>query len=116
MKIGLGGGDSLAVDLADKRWQIVEIPLSTFGISDADPSFEIDSVRIYGRLKGVAYIADLVLVAATPPIDTAVHQAQINPRPAAFHLAQNFPNPFNQSTVIRIDLEVRAEVELAVTI
>ena len=114
VKIGLGGGDSLAVDLADKRWQTVEIPLSTFGISDAGPPFEIDSVRISGYLKGVAYISDLVLVAATPPIDTAVHEAQVNARPAAFHLAQNFPNPFNQSTVIRIDLEARAEVELAV--
>ena len=114
MKLGLGGGDSLAVDLADKRWQTVEIPLSTFGVSDADPSFEIDSVRIFGYLKGVAHIADLALVAATPPIDTAVHEAQVDARPAAFNLAQNFPNPFNQSTVIRIDLETRAEMELAV--
>ena len=114
VKLGLGGGDSLAVDLADKRWQIVEIPLSTFGVSDADPPFKIDSVRIAGYLKGVAYIADLTLVAATPPIDTAVHEAQVNARPAAFNLAQNFPNPFNQATVIRIDLETRAEMELAV--
>ena len=114
MKLGLDGGDSLAVDLADKRWQTVEIPLSTFGVPEADPSFEIDSVRIFGYLKGVAHIADLALVAATPPIDTAVREAQVDARPAAFNLAQNFPNPFNQSTVIRIDLETRAEMELAV--
>ena len=113
VKLGLDGGDSLAVDLADKRWQTVEIPLSTLGVPDTDTSFEIDSVRIFGYLKGVAHIADLALVAA-PPIDTAVHEAQVNPRPATFHLAQNFPNPFNQSTVIRIDLETRAEMELAV--
>ena len=92
----------------------MEIPLSTFGVSAAGPPFEIDSVRIFGYLKGVAYISDLVLVAATPPIDTAVHEEQVNPRPAAFRLAQNFPNPFNQLTMIRIDLEARAEVELAV--
>ena len=54
------------------------------------------------------------MVAAAPPIDTAVHEAQVDARPATFHLAQNFPNPFNQSTVIRIDLETRAEVELVV--
>ncbi len=112
VRIGLGGGDSLAVDLADKRWQIVEIPLST--LSAADPSFKIDSVRISAYLQGVAYIADLVLVAATPPIDTAVREARVDVRPAAFLLTQNFPNPFNQSTVIRIDLETGAEVELAV--
>ena len=114
VQLGLGGGDSLAVDLADKRWQTVEIPLSTLGVSDADLPFKIDSVRIFGYLKKVAYIADLALVAAAPPIDTAVREGQVNARPAAFHLAQNFPNPFNQSTVIRIDLETRAEVELAV--
>ena len=114
VKLGLDGGDSLAVDLADKRWQTVEIPLSTLGVSDTDTSFEIDSVRIFGYLKREAYIADLALVAATPPIDTAVREAQGDARPAAFHLAQNFPNPFNQSTVIRIGLEARAEVELAV--
>lgn len=112
VKIGLGGGDSLAVDLTDKRWQIVEIPLST--LSDAKPLFEVDSVRITGYLKGVAYISDLALVAATPPIDTAVREARVDARPAAFHLAQNFPNPFNQSTVIRVALETRAEMELAV--
>ena len=112
VKIGLGGGDSLAVDLADKRWQTVEIPLST--LSAAKPSFEVDAVKISGYLKGVAHIADLVLVAAAPPIDTAVREAQVNARPAAFNLAQNFPNPFNQSTVIRIDLDTKAEVELAV--
>ena len=112
VKIGLGGGDSLAVDLTDRRWQTVEIPLST--LSDAKPSFEVDAVRISGYLKGEVYIADLALVAAAPPIDTAVREARVDARPAAFSLAQNFPNPFNQSTVIRIDLETRAEVELAV--
>ena len=112
VKIGLGGGDSLAVDLADRRWQTVEIPLST--LSDAKPSFEVDAVRISGYLKGEVYIADLALVAATPPIDTAVREARVDARPAAFNLAQNFPNPFNQATVIRIDLETRAEMELAV--
>ena len=114
VQLGFGDRDSLAVDLADKRWQTVEIPLSTLGVPDADLPFKVDSVRIFGYLKREAYIADLALVAAMPPIDTAVHEEQANACPPAFNLAQNFPNPFNQSTVIRIDLEARAEVELAV--
>ena len=52
----------------------------------------------------------------TPPISTAVagEEGEVNGRPSAFNLAQNYPNPFNQSTVIRVDLETRAEMELAV--
>ena len=91
VKIGLGGGDSLTVDLADKRWQTVEIPLSTFGISDADLPFKVDSVRIFGYLKKEAYIADLALVAATPPIDTAVHEAQVDASASGFQPRAKFP-------------------------
>ena len=50
----------------------------------------------------------------TPPTGTAVYDEQVKVRPAALHLAQNYPNPFNQSTVIRIDLETTADMELAV--
>lgn len=52
----------------------------------------------------------------TTPMSTAVAggEGEADARPSAFNLAQNFPNPFNQSTVIRVDLETGADMELAV--
>ena len=67
---------------------------------------------------GLVYVADgtVGLQAyrlTTPPTETSVEESQVNRRPPAFRLAQNYPNPFNHSTVIRVDLETRADVELA---
>ena len=67
---------------------------------------------------GLVYVADgtvgLQAYRLTPPTETAVGEVRRNGRPDAFHLAQNFPNPFNASTVIRVDLDTRADMELAV--
>ena len=46
--------------------------------------------------------------------DTSVDDTREEARPAAFSLGQNFPNPFNQSTSIRVDLETGSHVELSV--
>ena len=68
---------------------------------------------------GLVYVADgtVGLQAyrlTTPPTETSVGEARGNGRPDAFHLAQSYPNPFNQSTVIRVDLDIGADMELAV--
>ncbi len=68
---------------------------------------------------GLVYVADgtvgLQAYRVTiAPTATAVHHGQVDRRPPAFHLAQNYPNPFNQSTVIRVELGARADVELSV--
>ena len=68
---------------------------------------------------GLVYVADgtvgLQAYRVTiAPGETAVDHERLSGRPAAFHLAQNYPNPFNQSTVVRVDLDTRADMELAV--
>ena len=68
---------------------------------------------------GLVYVADGTVglqayrVTIARP-ETSVEESTVNLRPAAFHLAQNYPNPFNQSTVIRVDLDAGADLELAV--
>lgn len=71
-------------------------------------------MRISGNLKGTSHIADLALVAAAPPANTAVREERTIARPVAFSVEQNYPNPFNSSTVIRFELDAAAEVELVV--
>ncbi|MBT6619777.1 MAG: T9SS type A sorting domain-containing protein [Gemmatimonadetes bacterium] len=113
VRLSFSGGDSLAVSLADKRWQTVEIPFAALGIEITDPPPELHAVLISGNLQGTAHIADLALVAAIPPPITAVREQREDPRPANFALAQNFPNPFNAATTIRFALADRAQIELS---
>jgi len=111
--VQLIGGDiaGLGLDLDRGEWQVVEIPLALFYRLDGP----IESLRLFGNLRGTFYIDDVRLVAAqTRSQPTAVLERRKEGVPELFTLAQNYPNPFNSSTVIRYDLAVDGEIELSV--
>ena len=107
-------------------WACYDAGLRVFDLSDPARPKEVGYHTYPGSAwsaqphdDGLLYVADgtVGLQAyrlTTPPTTTAVDEEQVNGRPSAFHLAQNYPNPFNPSTVIRVDLDTRADMELAV--
>ena len=78
-------GDGL--ELARKEWQVIEIPLERFFRLDRP----IESIRLFGNLRGTFYLDDVRLVAARAATPTAVLQQQHGVGPAAFSLAQKLP-------------------------
>ena len=116
-------------------WAYYDAGLRVFDLSDPARPVEVGyhtypgfAWSVQPHDDGLLYVADgtvgiqayrldeEAIAARTPPTETAVHgeKGEVNARPPAFNLAQNYPNPFNQSTVIRIDLETAADMELAV--
>ncbi len=100
------------IDLTNKAWQVVEIPLDSLGLEADEPLIK---VAFSGNLKGILYLDEVEFVAATPPPPvTAVLEEYTAALPRAFALAQNYPNPFNSETVIAFELPRSGEVELTV--
>ena len=97
------------VDVEKKEWQLVEIPLSDFGLDGP-----VESVKFAGDFAGTFYLDDLVLipVQSPAPAATAVLEEHLDVVPRGFALHQNYPNRFNSETVIRFALPTAGQVEL----
>ena len=99
-------GEDNRIDWALKDWQVVDIQLPEF--SAGDPP----SITFNGRSTGTLYLDDIHLLVASGG-NTAVVENQVGSAPLAFALSQNFPNPFNSDTTIRVDLPAATSVELS---
>ncbi|MYF92136.1 MAG: T9SS type A sorting domain-containing protein [Gemmatimonadetes bacterium] len=106
--VALFEGEGL--ELARQEWQVIEIPLERFFRLDGP----IESIRLFGNLRGTFYLGDVRLVAARTSAPTAVLQQQHGVVPEAFSIAQNYPNPFNSTTAIGFALPRAGAIQLAV--
>jgi hypothetical protein len=96
----------LSVDLADRRWQQVELPLR-----DLDVAGPLARVGIRSDLTGDLYLADLRLVAGQGAASVIAGPAQV---PVQAGLLENYPNPFNGATHIRFRLATEGPVRLRI--
>ncbi|MBT6150058.1 MAG: T9SS type A sorting domain-containing protein, partial [Gemmatimonadetes bacterium] len=99
-------GEIYHIDLENRQWQEIEIPLAELGLR-----FDyIETIRLAGRLQGTLLLDDVRLVTEAP--STAVAEQGGRARPAVFALLPNYPNPFNNGTTLHFVLPEAGMAEL----
>ena len=115
--------EQFQIDFSRREWQVIEIPFTAFdqpnyyGPGLRDQVDWVDALRFDGNMTGTFYLDDVRLVTripAAPHVPTTVAKVSSTDQPAAFVLAQNVPNPFNSSTILRFALPQAADIELAI--
>ena len=98
------------IDLQADQWQSLEVDLDHLASGDS-----IESLRLIGNLRGTFYLDEIRLIAARATAHpTSVRSESTRARPEELALQPNYPNPFNQSTVIRYRLSQVGRVQLEV--
>lgn len=102
------------MDLNLQQWQTITLNIEELGLPAGLP---LENIRFTGNLEGDLYLGNIRLVAQQPPPPpeaTAVLEHYDNATPADVRLQQNFPNPFNSSTVIRFALAQTQHIDLTI--
>lgn len=95
------------VDVTQKGWQEVDIPLEAFGVEDV-----VGSLLFSGDLSGTFYVDEVTLEVLQPPVLNPEQVA--TPVPETFDVHQSYPNPFNLTTTFRYDLPEPSWVEISI--
>lgn len=102
---GRGSRPAWRVNITQRGWQQVEIPLDRL-----QQDRTIDSIILTGNLAGTFYLDDMRLIVESVANTLIAEQQTITPQTPT--LAQNWPNPFNGETQIGFTLGQNAEVDL----
>ena len=101
--LGIAGNSAdlaAQVDLERRAWQEVTIPLT-----DDFVKGPVTGMFITGNFAGTLYVDDIRLVTAAHGLEpTVVTETRRDGTPAASALAPSYPNPFNSTTVIPLEL------------
>jgi D-alanyl-D-alanine carboxypeptidase len=111
--IGVRADPKHRLDLTRQEWQILEIPAPMLFASSYDDT--VTHFGFFGNVTGTFYVDDLRLIPHAAATATAVVETQTSAAaPGAFRLQRSYPNPFNSSTTVTVELAADSDIDLAI--